>query len=571
MFRLIRNESKNTLTRAGIALLWMILLCSGCGNSNPGGGDDAGLQPDSSSGDSTAVVQDGTVTTSDGSVSKKCGNAAVDTGEDCDGTNLNKATCQSIGFTGGTLKCKADCMFDTSSCQGTQQKQYGMPCGGTLGKCAANLVCITANNKGNNEGYCTVECSDSKPCPTTPPGGDCVFSDSSTGKNYCGFLCEASTPNCPTGLACTYNAKYQLYECTTDAPAQCGNNKRELAEECDGTDMNNMTCQGFGYQSGTLKCTSCTFDKSSCTGATSCTNLPPKDCTSGNAACSKIVEFLPRIDPGAAWDVVHPSYMSWLRQDSIMLVKYAAASVKCLMPGSYPEGTGDMSMKNGGTPREPPLDANGVGTGSLRHPTGTHENGVDIDVAYYQKNPTTGNPGNPDNHLREVCEHTINGVDQYHCTAAPTSLDVTRHTLFLAKIMESSRVRVIGVDGKVGPLLQAEAKVQYQAGKISATSYNAFSSKLAFEVTNQGYGWFQFHHHHSHLSTNATTYPTATPPQPPPIEVDSPSAGGLDVAMPSIVPSLTTRVDAIQSRPLDLRALDSASRWPARRTVTIVK
>jgi cysteine-rich repeat protein len=50
-------------------------------------------------------------------VTDNCGNAAVDTGEDCDGALLNGGTCQSAGnFNSGTLACQGDCTFDTSGC-----------------------------------------------------------------------------------------------------------------------------------------------------------------------------------------------------------------------------------------------------------------------------------------------------------------------------------------------------------------------------------------------------------------------------------------------------------------------
>jgi hypothetical protein len=45
-----------------------------------------------------------------------CGNAAINTGEDCDQANLNGKTCVTQGFAGGTLKCGADCVFDVGSC-----------------------------------------------------------------------------------------------------------------------------------------------------------------------------------------------------------------------------------------------------------------------------------------------------------------------------------------------------------------------------------------------------------------------------------------------------------------------
>jgi len=45
-----------------------------------------------------------------------CGNNIVETGEQCDGTNLSGQTCVGLGYTRGTLSCTASCTFDTSAC-----------------------------------------------------------------------------------------------------------------------------------------------------------------------------------------------------------------------------------------------------------------------------------------------------------------------------------------------------------------------------------------------------------------------------------------------------------------------
>lgn len=49
-----------------------------------------------------------------------CGNGIVETGESCDGSNLNGQTCVSLGFAGGTLACSGTCSFDTSGCTSGQ-------------------------------------------------------------------------------------------------------------------------------------------------------------------------------------------------------------------------------------------------------------------------------------------------------------------------------------------------------------------------------------------------------------------------------------------------------------------
>jgi hypothetical protein len=46
-----------------------------------------------------------------------CGDGVVSGAEQCDGTQLGSATCQSEGLVSGTLACGADCLFDFSGCE----------------------------------------------------------------------------------------------------------------------------------------------------------------------------------------------------------------------------------------------------------------------------------------------------------------------------------------------------------------------------------------------------------------------------------------------------------------------
>lgn len=45
-----------------------------------------------------------------------CGNGIVETGEECDGADLDGQTCVGLGYAGGALTCNSDCTFNTSSC-----------------------------------------------------------------------------------------------------------------------------------------------------------------------------------------------------------------------------------------------------------------------------------------------------------------------------------------------------------------------------------------------------------------------------------------------------------------------
>ncbi|HEY0134729.1 MAG TPA: lamin tail domain-containing protein [Nannocystis sp.] len=50
------------------------------------------------------------------SASQTCGDGKIDGTEVCDGAALDGATCQSLGFTGGTLACAGTCTLDASMC-----------------------------------------------------------------------------------------------------------------------------------------------------------------------------------------------------------------------------------------------------------------------------------------------------------------------------------------------------------------------------------------------------------------------------------------------------------------------
>jgi hypothetical protein len=49
-------------------------------------------------------------------ISPLCGNGVIDSGEQCDGTNLNNQTCAAFGYTSGNVSCNSDCTLNTSGC-----------------------------------------------------------------------------------------------------------------------------------------------------------------------------------------------------------------------------------------------------------------------------------------------------------------------------------------------------------------------------------------------------------------------------------------------------------------------
>jgi len=175
----------------------------------------------------------------------------------------------------------------------------------------------------------------------------------------------------------------------------------------------------------------------------------------------------------------------------MQLVRYATAFTECLSANwtfgnQQPLGLGDMSEANGAIP--------GTANGAPGHPAGSHTNGYDMDIAYFQL-------GTPDNKLREVCEHEENGVDQFHCSGRVDTFDVWRTALFIGKLHDSDYMRVVGVDGKVGPLIENAVDTLCERGWLTGNACHGL--RLAYDTREEQHnGWYYWHHHHLHVSGN---------------------------------------------------------------------
>ena len=192
--------------------------------------------------------------------------------------------------------------------------------------------------------------------------------------------------------------------------------------------------------------------------------------------CNRIMQFPQANSDDDGYRVSHWAAYSNLRREVSYLVRYAAAATAREYPDTNPLGLLDMSEDDGDTP--------GRMENQLRHPEGTHVEGNDIDIAYYQ----TGD----DNLGRSVCPE-----DGYFCTSEPDILDAERTVFFMSKLAESQQLRVIGVDPMIADALKEAANEMFDDGKIdsSARSY-FFTGAMAY-----GDGW-PFHQHHMHFSWN---------------------------------------------------------------------
>ncbi len=102
---------------------------SSSSDSNPGPGSTSSAS-DSTSSSSTSGTTEAVDSTGQGSSSSsttgpettttgpaaECGNGRVELDEQCDGTDWDGATCESLGASPGSLNCTSECAFDLSEC-----------------------------------------------------------------------------------------------------------------------------------------------------------------------------------------------------------------------------------------------------------------------------------------------------------------------------------------------------------------------------------------------------------------------------------------------------------------------
>ncbi|MBU1239050.1 hypothetical protein KKF84_12840 [Myxococcota bacterium] len=201
-----------------------------------------------------------------------CGDGLIQESEECDGSDLNSQTCVSleIGFLSGTLTCADDCQFNYEQCLseavcGDGSVELTEECDGT------NLNEATCNSLGYHGGTlsCSGECSfnvsDCEPFGKCPDGEIQEMYEDCDGTNLNEETCLTLGYN-GGELTCDNTCHFDLSEC--EDSGICGDGTGDPLEECDGSDLKGQTCQSQGHEyGGTLGCTpSCTLDTSLCLG-----------------------------------------------------------------------------------------------------------------------------------------------------------------------------------------------------------------------------------------------------------------------------------------------------------------
>ena len=144
-----------------------------------------------------------------------CGDEFIDPGEDCDGAQLNGASCTSIGYynAAGTLRCTAGCTFDVSACGGH--------CGDDLIEGAEGEQCEGMNLQGASCASLNFSRGGALSC-----GADCRY-DTSQCLSTCGDGNREPDEGCDdandaTGDGCAPDCTVEAgWTCTTDTQSVC--------------------------------------------------------------------------------------------------------------------------------------------------------------------------------------------------------------------------------------------------------------------------------------------------------------------------------------------------------------
>ncbi len=195
-----------------------------------------------------------------------CGDGILQEGEVCDGAELAGASCETLGYGGGTLACAADCgALDASGCVST--------CGN--GVLETGETCDDDNTAAGDgcAADCTVEagwnCTEDTPSVCTSVCGDdlVVGAEACDGAALGGQTCEL-LGYYGGELACLADCSgFDLAPC--EAAGTCGDGIHQGAsgEPCEGEFLGEETCESQGYYPGTLACTdACAFDFTGCDG-----------------------------------------------------------------------------------------------------------------------------------------------------------------------------------------------------------------------------------------------------------------------------------------------------------------
>lgn len=150
----------------------------------------------------------------DDGASSSCGNGRLDPGEACEGFDLRGASCETEGFSGGRLRCSAECKLDAAECFrcGNGKKDPDEVCDG------ADLAGATCASVAGEGATGTLACATD--CRAFDPSG-CAFDAPKPALTACD---PAAPKPCEAGLSCvkTSAGSFCIEPCDPSAAGACG-------------------------------------------------------------------------------------------------------------------------------------------------------------------------------------------------------------------------------------------------------------------------------------------------------------------------------------------------------------
>ncbi len=262
--------------------------------------------------------------------------------ESCEGDELGGASCESLGYEGGTLACRTDCRFDVSGCTG------GDTCGD--GEVNGPEQCDGTNLNGFScadlEGFsggvlaCGPDCRyDSNGCHAGEVCGDGVVvgDEECDGTNLMGHTCM-SLGLASGVLACGPDCRYDTSGCSVQRV--CGDGLIHFGEDCDGENLGGATCLTLGYSagSGALGCTSgCRFNESLC--------VPPGNNSDLGSLTVGSGELVPEFSPETTeYTVVVPPSVTTLTVAGVPADPWATVAVSPSQPMALLTGENPVTL-----------------------------------------------------------------------------------------------------------------------------------------------------------------------------------------------------------------------------------
>lgn len=191
----------------------------------------------------------------------------------------------------------------------------------------------------------------------------------------------------------------------------------------------------------------------------------------------------------------------WVTRPALALLRLASCRThEVLGPAPFPFPVFDLASENGDTPLK--IGAEGA---RGRHPGGSHDGGLNLDLGYYLTSEQ-GRLTGPD--YAACTDHfkpAEPGVEAHICHGPADRLDTPRQTFFLLELLRLHRERfggewieAIGIDAQVRQAVRAQAR-QWAARRQQGVSAAAVVELERLFASSPYEGWAYSHHHHVHL------------------------------------------------------------------------